>query len=169
MSNISATRALKAGVKGKADAMVLRVDLDPKHGSFGVWLFDGRVFCVTLEPRTRAGTPMPEPHAAIAEGIYDCVRVTSALVTKITKGKFTETFEITNVLGKTLVRIHPGNSDDDTEACVLTGESFGKFTNGDRVVLNSGKTFVAWMNRLYGVDHFTLEVKNAEITQGAKS
>lgn len=155
---IRSTRAMKANIEGKTDATLLRVDIDPEHGSFGVWLFAGRAFCFTLEPRPREHLPAPDPHTSIPDGIYDCTRVTSALVTKITKGAIIETFEITGVFGRTDVRVHPGNTDDDSSACVLTGESLGKLS-GDRAILNSGKTFAAWMKRLEGVDHFTLEVK----------
>lgn len=153
------TQTLQADIAdGYLRATVLRVDADPEYGTFGVWLFEGRAFCVTLEPRDRADVPVPDKRVAIPEEVYLCKRVTSPLVTRLTKGAYTETFEVQHVPGRTLVRVHPGNTDDDTEGCILVGSSYGKL-QGDRAIINSGATFAAWMERLAGIDKFILTVR----------
>lgn len=116
------------------------------HGVFGV-LLDGDIpFAVTLEPPWNENK---ENESCIPTGLYKCKRIISL--------KFGETFEITDVQGRTYILFHKGNLDDDTLGCILVGEEFG-FLNGEPGILRSGKGFSEFMQRLHGEDEFALNV-----------
>ena len=73
-----------------------------------------------------------------------------------------ETFEITGVDGRTIIRIHHGNTTDDTDGCPLLGKYLGWFKD-KRFIYDSVRTLKAFMNRMKGKDEFVLEVVNASI------
>jgi hypothetical protein len=77
---------------------LIRLESDPRWGTFGVLKVNKAVFCVTLEPPDRLNAPHV---SSIPAGQYLCRRVQSA--------KYGATFEIMDVPGRTLVRFHPGN------------------------------------------------------------
>ena len=104
------------------------------------------VFCVTLEPYDRDN----------ASGISN-INAQQYICKKIISPKFGETFEITNVQGRTEVVIHPGNFDDNTEACVLLAQHFGKL-GYRRAILNSGATFRKFMELMKYEDEFMLTI-----------
>ncbi len=122
-------------------------------GSFGVWLFNSMVFCVTLELPERIPYIQPLPC-----GTFPCKRTASPLVERITDGKWKETFEITGYSGHSRVLVHPGNFITNTKLCVLVASSFGKL-RGERAILNSGATFNEWLLCLRNVDEFALTIK----------
>ena len=92
---------------------LLRVG-ESERGTFGV-LRQGTIpFAVTLEPPWKDNTV---GLSAIPPGTYRCVRMQSP--------HFGETFEITNVPGRSHVLFHKGNKLEDTEGCILVAEEFG--------------------------------------------
>lgn len=118
-------------------------------GMFGVLIDDNTPFAVTCEPPWLNNAPRI---SCIPPGTYLCKRVNSP--------KFGITFEITGVPGRSHVLFHPGNVDDNTEGCVLTGESFEPWTDGSQSVQQSRKAFAEFMSRLEGVDQFYLQVED---------
>ncbi len=68
-----------------------------------------------------------------------------------------ETFEITAVPGHTNILFHWGNWTKDSEGCVLLGEALAESSEGE-MITNSKATFAHFMERLAGVDSFTLTV-----------
>ena len=126
-----------------ADCELIRVDNKPDgEGTFGVWKVDGEAFCVTLEPET----------PVIPSGKWRCKRT-------VYVGGGYETYEVTGIPNHTRVLIHKGNVVQDTRGCILIAESYGKLKN-NRAVLNSGGTFEMLMQRMAGVNEFTLTVYN---------
>lgn len=123
--------------------VVLRVE-ESDQGILGVLLLDGEYFCCTIEPDNNDNEP------CIPTGKYTCKRVVSP--------KFGDTFEITNVPGRTHILIHSGNTEKDTHGCILLGQYFGKLL-GNRGVLNSGRTFKNFMRNMFGIDTFDIEIK----------
>jgi hypothetical protein len=124
------------------------------QGALGVFLFDGIIFCFTLHPditdlhfQIPANTP--------DHPIYICTRYKSP-----THG---DTFIISRpetpglVDGHDYIEFHAGNTEDDTKACTVLGETTGKL-KGNRAVLNSGATFKRWLDYTKGVDEFPLEI-----------
>ncbi len=110
------------------------------QGFIGILRFDGVVFCLTLESDT----------TFIKQGCFHCQRFHGV--------KWTNTFEI-EVPGHTAVLFHAGNVEADTKGCVLLGSSVGKL-KGNRAVLNSGETFMRFLEALKDQDFFTLFVSN---------
>ena len=83
----------------------------------------------------------------IYNGTFTCKR----RVAQITHG---ETFEITGVEGHSDLLFHCGNKQEDSEGCILLGET----RNGDMIWL-SRVAFRAFMRMLEGVNEFQLTVK----------
>lgn len=103
---------------------------------------DGRRQCYTLEDTIREVASKPveqwkiKGKTAIPRGTYKVILSMS--------NRFKELLpEVLNVPGYTGVRIHPGNTAEDTEGCILVGET--KLTDK---VGNSRKAFNKLMLRL---------------------
>ena len=127
---------------------LIRLEENEKYGTFGVLKINKEVFCVTLELPDRLNR---SNQSLIPAQQYTCKKVNSR-----THGV---TFEVMNVPGRTGILFHPGNSVKDTEGCILLGGCFGKFNHGDRVILNSGKTFKKFMKKLGSYDELHLTIK----------
>jgi hypothetical protein len=125
-------------------ARIVRLE-DSPQGAIGVLLFNGEIFCFTLEPdRNERGK------LHIPQGVYHCQRFAGK--------KWRDTFEIT-VPGHTAVLFHSGNTEADTLGCVLLGATTGKL-KGDRAVLNSGDTFGRFLEKLKGHKEFKLFIED---------
>lgn len=76
---------------------------------------DGAYFCFTLEDKVRpAGEPKVHGETAIPIGIYKVVLENSP--------KFgVDTPTLLNVPGFQYIRIHAGNTEADTEGCIIVG------------------------------------------------
>jgi len=77
------------------------------------------------------------------------------------------TFEVMDVPGRTRILFHPGNTEEDTEGCILVGLSLGVLAvtdedSGQRrkklAVLSSRRAFDAFMSKMVGVDEAELIV-----------
>jgi hypothetical protein len=125
---------------------LIRLEECHDAGTFGVLRLNKAVFCVTLEPADRLNAPN-----------LSSIPAQQYLLRRVMSGRFGETFEVFDVPGRTLVRMHPGNRVIETEGCILLGQYFGKLA-GDRAVLNSGATFAEFMRRMAGHDlaHLTI-------------
>jgi hypothetical protein len=78
---------------------------------------DGEFECYGLEPQVRpADSEKVAGHTAIPEGLYDLKLTYSPRFEK-------DVLEVMNVPGFAGIRIHPGNSDVDTEGCLVLGTS----------------------------------------------
>lgn len=82
-----------------------------------------------------------------------------------------ETFEITGVPGRTRILFHPGNTEEDTEGCVLLGLRVGRFEVEDEEtgetrhklgVADSKRAFKRFMRHFEGVDAFELTITDPE-------
>jgi len=118
---------------------------DTPDGIFGVLKDEGVPFCVTVENNDYI----------YPDGDYICRRVNSP--------KYGNTFEVTNVKGRTHILIHWGNWEDNSLGCTILGESFdplrkkdGKMKNG---VAYSKKAFNEFISRTQGIDEFLLRVR----------
>lgn len=120
-----------------------------EQGTFGV-LRDGAIpFAVTLEEPWRDNQPNI---SCIPTGRYVCQRVDSP--------KFGNTFEVTNVPGRSHVLLHKGNTLDDTQGCILVAEEFAD-NAGKPVIVSSRRGYDELMSKLVGHDRFDLEIHDA--------
>lgn len=126
---------------------LLRIEENYGHGTFGVWVINTQVFCLTLEPRDEENKLNI---SSIPAQQYVCKRYK--------RKKHPNTFQIMDVPGRTYVLIHILNFDDQTEACVGLGTEYGWI--GDRkCILNSKRAFDAFMKVMEGVDKFILTIR----------
>ena len=127
--------------------VLLRVEENYDHGTFGVWIINSQVFCVTLEPRDEENKVNL---SSIPVQQYICKRVQSP--------KYGEVFQIMDVPERTHVLIHWLNFDDQTKACVGLGKSFGWLGNR-KCILNSKEAFNNFMDVMKGIDKFILTIR----------
>lgn len=82
-----------------------------------------------------------------------------------------ETFEITGVPNRNRILFHPGNTEEDTQGCVLLGTGIGPLEvtdeeTGERrrkiAVTGSKAAFRLFMGTLLGVDEFELTITDPE-------
>lgn len=124
-------------------------------GSTGVFgrLYDeeGIMIAVTLEHAYEIdGKWVPK----IPAGTYPCVRGPHRLASMTSDFI---TFEITSVPGHTNILYHCGNTEADSEGCVLLGSVLG---NGE--ILESRAAFARFMGSRTGIDVFPLEVVDVQ-------
>ena len=121
---------------------------DNEDATFGVLINGNIPFAVTLEP---AWEDNKKGISCIPSGPYSCKRVKSP--------KFGDTFEILDVEERTHILFHKGNSERNTQGCVLIAEEFGKL-NGKAAVLASGRGFTEFMSILKEIDEFDLIIED---------
>jgi hypothetical protein len=118
------------------------------QGALGSMVLGGSLFCTTLEPDSGD----PKKHQ-IPAGKYKCKPFHGT--------KWPDTYEII-VPGHTAVLFHAGNTEADSEMCVILGQYPGKLNMGGaihRATLNSGATFKQFMDimKMEQVNEFEAE------------
>ena len=103
------------------------------QGAVGVLLIDDEIHSFTLEPDA-ADLKKPQ----IKQGVYTVRRFHGA--------KWKDSFEIV-VPEHSAVLFHAGNTEADTQMCILLGSTIGKL-KGNRAVLNSGTSFSSFMKKM---------------------
>lgn len=98
-----------------------------EDGTFGVLLWMGFPVCVTLELPWKNNAAQV---SCIPSGRYLCKRVDSP--------KFGDTFEITNVPGRSHILFHGANTINDLLGCVGLAEFYHRF-NGRAGIANPSK------------------------------
>ena len=119
-----------------------------EDATFGVLINGDTPFAITLEPSWEDNK---KGISCIPSGPYSCKRVKSP--------RFGDTFEILDVEGRTHILFHKGNSERNTQGCVLIAEEFG-ILNGKAAVLASGRGYREFMNILKDVDEFDLIIED---------
>lgn len=108
---------------------------------------EGTLIAETIEHAYDDGTGTYAPK--IPNGDYVCVRGQHQLHS----GPI-ETFEVMGVPGHTGVLLHPGNTESDSEGCILLGEA--RIGN---MITNSRITFQKFMALEAGLSEFRLRVQ----------
>ena len=89
-----------------------------EESTIGELLIDGQHECFTLEDPVHKGPKIPG-RTAIPEGTYP-------LVVTLSQRFGRELPLLLNVPGFSGIRIHPGNTAQDTEGCILVGQTRGQ-------------------------------------------
>ena len=109
-------------------------------------------FCCTLERSYEENSESFE--AKIHDGLHYCSR------TKYHKGGY-ETYEV-HIVGHDRILLHKGNWPEDSEGCILLGETFTDFDSAvgiqNAVIGQSAKAFDEFMKLAGSVESFFLEV-----------
>ena len=127
--------------------MILKRVAYTEHGTFGVLIQHNIPFAVTLEK------PWIENRvniSCIPTGLYICKRVKSP--------KFGNTFEVTNIPGRTQILFHKGNLQDDSHGCILIGEQY-EFLYDKPAILASKKGFKEFLSKTEGLNEFKLLIR----------
>ena len=116
------------------------------RGTFGVLRYGQVPFALTLEePWLDNAVGV----SCIPPGLYRCERVRSP--------KFGNTFEVTQVEGRSHILFHKGNTLDDTQGCILVGEEFSG-TFDQPMLVSSQRGFSEFLALLDGQAEFDLEI-----------
>lgn len=128
-------------------------------GTFGEWVVKD-FKCVTLE---RPWKENQTKVSCIPEGIYRLRLRESPIVTRITHGKYTQGWEVTNVVNRAYVMIHPGNYVTDSEACILVGEKMTVNQEKGLMITNSQNTFDKLMKKLSKQDSWNIDIRGFKV------
>ncbi len=91
--------------------------------------------------------------SCIPEGTYECVPMVSK--------KLGACFDIRNVPGRTLIRVHAGNYTSQIQGCILAGTDI-KDINGDGILdVTNSRMALQTLLKEFGRDGFTLVIKKA--------
>ena len=106
--------------------------------TLGVLLYDAQPFAVTLElPLIFADSGKTRPNVScIPTGHYHCVRTDSP--------RFGDTFEVTEVPGRSHILFHKGNSAKNTKGCILVAESFTRIGDLESGTTGIGQSAIAF-------------------------
>ena len=124
---------------------IRRFILEPNQ-TIGQLYINEEEFCFTLERPWMDNKPFI---SCIPLGKYICKRVNSRA--------HGNTFEVTNVNGRTHILFHVGNTWVDSVGCILLGDDIGHI-DGYTAVLNSQRTFNAFKGETEELNEFELEI-----------
>ena len=119
------------------------------EATYGVLVWSGVPFAVTLEDTWRDNA---REVSCIPAGTYQCKRVDSP--------RFGDTFEITDVTGRSHILFHRGNTEDDTRGCVLVGEAFNP-VNGRPGITASKEGFEEFLRLTRQTLEFQLSIEES--------
>lgn len=127
--------------------------------TIGALYIDGIFFCHTMEDTDRflerkGIAAKIKNSTAIGAGKYRCVLSMSNRFKKVMP-------ELLDVPGFEGIRIHSGNTSDDTEGCILVGSVIGK-VDDKPAVLRSRETFNKLMMRLQRAGEITITVTRSD-------
>jgi len=134
-------------------AEIIRMETGDE-GTFGILRLSSQIFCNTLEPEDRVNRAN---ESCIPPRQYTIRLAKSFLPSVLKYGGLT--YEIVDVPDRCDIRFHPGNTEDDTLGCVILGQYIGKLRSG-RAVLNSGDTFIKFMEAMENVELAKLVIKD---------
>lgn len=98
--------------------------------------------------------------SCIPSGQYTCKAVQSP--------KFGATYEVTKVPGRSHILFHAGNTEEDTEGCLLVGNAYGALSRQDEdgggvmtkwAVVDSKRAFQRFRDVLGATPSFPLEIR----------
>lgn len=114
----------------------------------GVLLLEENTLLYTLEKDWTNNTPTV---SCIPEGLYRCVWQKSH--------RFGWCYEVRNVLDRSRILIHSGNTSDDSSGCILLGTSYSELVYR-KAVFGSRDAISLFHNRM-NKQNFKLEIQNA--------
>lgn len=132
-----------------------------QEGTFGKMLFPDGWWCYTVERPWLDNKPRV---SCIPDGVYSLGLRYSPTVSRITRGRYQEGWEIQDVPGRTYIMVHPANWPTDLLGCMGVGKTYTELQAHDgllhKAVTHSQSTFDEVMERLamrstWAMDIFT--------------
>ena len=99
--------------------------------------------------------------SCIPEGTYPLQLRESPVVRRSSGSDFFEGWEVAQVPDRRFIMFHVGNWVEDTDGCVLIGESFSWHAHKGPMVTNSRKAFRQFMLALVNRDFWDIEIRNS--------
>lgn len=133
-----------------------------EHATFGqIEDAERNVLCVTLErPWVDAN------HDGLSDPNVSCIPSGSFTATRYHSPHFGyDVFSLSGVPGRGNIELHRGNTVHDSKGCILLGTRIGD-VNGERGITGSAQAFERFMDRMAGVNTFTLTVVDVPATEG---
>lgn len=110
-------------------------------GTFGQMYFpDGTMFYTVEQPWRNN----EQNRSCIPEGDYELDMRRSPVVQRITRGRYEEGWEVTEVPDRSYIMVHPGNWPWNFQGCIGVGEEYG-LISGAYGVRHSQRAFVRFM------------------------
>jgi len=130
------------------------------EGTFGSLTFpDGTVF-YTCENPWKDNKPFV---SCIPTGVYYLEQRYSPVVQRTSGGEFAEGWEVTDVLDREYIMLHPGNWPDDVEGCIAIGKALtitqNKRGQWSLSVSDSREAFRELMEKMDEFNTWTLDVR----------
>ena len=127
---------------------------DKQYTQLGVLYFQDTLKLVTLELPWRDNEVN---RSCIPSGEYTCIKTQN----RITTGgmHIPVTFEVIKVPGRGGVLFHVGNTEKDTNGCILVGMRIGEL-HKKTAILSSRTAFSLFLQELKSVDKFKLTIKS---------
>lgn len=125
--------------------LLLKRTVHSDRSTIGELSVDGRIICYTLEDVEREAKIAGK--TAIPKGVYDVTVTMSSRFKKLMP-------LIENVPGFSGVRIHSGNTAEDTEGCILVG-----LTKGVDFIGNSRIAFDRVFLKIHSAEKVTLTIE----------
>jgi len=123
-----------------------------EHGTFGILMLAGR-HLFSLEPEWKGNLV---GQSCVPAGVYPLHRT-------VYHRHGIETYEIACVPNRTRILFHVGNTEDDTEGCILLGDKAGFLSTRDGgkklAVLKSRSAFAMFMENMDGLTEGTIEIR----------
>ena len=126
---------------------LVRLTKDADTPTYGVLMNEGIPFALTLERPWLENMPNV---SCILPGSYKAVRHLSP--------RFGETLWLQDVPGRSEILFHKGNRDDDSQGCILIGESFNHVL-GEPGITRSEEGFREFLSILEGRNEFQLDIE----------
>lgn len=121
--------------------------VEKEDATFGVLLIDEIPRLVTLE--------LPW---VFNEKNVSCIPVGRYQISRFDSPKHGETFQVSNVHGRSEIEFHPGNFAKDTLGCILVAEKFSD-KYGASVIDDSLEGFEKFLRYMNGIDEASLTVQ----------
>ena len=119
-------------------------------GTFGRLIFPKDDYsCFTVE---RPWMGNRQNVSCIPEGRYVMRKRFSPVVDRASGGEYPEGWQVTEVPNRTFIMIHPGNSMENVEGCIATGQDLG-FIHNKWAVTSSRAAFREVMETLTGTEY----------------
>jgi hypothetical protein len=101
--------------------------------------------------------------SCIPEGIYTLRKRTSPIVDRTSGGKYKQGWEVCDVVNRSLIMIHAGNTMDDLLGCIAPGTALG-MVNGKWAVSSSRPAMDTLMAELEIKREWTIDIRWQNIT-----
>ena len=137
--------------------LILKRVLWTDDGVIGVLLSGSAPICVTLEEEWKDN-----------ERGISCIPTGSYLCQLTRTEHHGITYEVQGVQNRSAILFHPGNTEADTEGCILLGKEFGYIKEADEdtgiveqqlAVLRSKEAYAYFMSVLNGAQTFALHIR----------